>query len=33
MAFHELLAERIRARLGADPGFTEKRMSGGLAFL
>ncbi|KAB1139159.1 TfoX/Sxy family protein [Streptomyces luteolifulvus] len=33
MAFDEGLAERIRARLGADPGFTEKRMFGGLAFL
>ncbi|MFF9121301.1 TfoX/Sxy family protein [Streptomyces massasporeus] len=33
MAYDEGLAERIRARLGADSGFTEKRMFGGLAFL
>ncbi|MDI9888836.1 TfoX/Sxy family protein [Streptomyces sp. HNM0645] len=33
MAFDEGLAERIRARLGPDPGITEKRMFGGLAFL
>lgn len=33
MAFDEGLAERIRARLGTDPGITEKRMFGGLAFL
>ncbi|MER7815814.1 TfoX/Sxy family protein [Streptomyces sp. NPDC096153] len=33
MAFDEGLAERIRARLGADPGITQKRMFGGLAFL
>lgn len=33
MAFDEGLAERVRARLGADPGVTEKRMFGGLAFL
>ncbi|MER7895065.1 TfoX/Sxy family protein [Streptomyces sp. NPDC096046] len=33
MAFDEGLAERIRARLGADPGITEKQMFGGLAFL
>ncbi|MCK8438913.1 TfoX/Sxy family protein [Streptomyces sp. D2-8] len=33
MAFDEGLAERVRARLGTDPGITEKRMFGGLAFL
>ncbi|MBT2478488.1 TfoX/Sxy family protein [Streptomyces sp. ISL-94] len=33
MAYDEGLAERIRARLGADPAVTEKRMFGGLAFL
>jgi hypothetical protein len=33
MAFDELLAERIRGRLGTKKGFTEKRMFGGIAFL
>ncbi|MBC2904806.1 TfoX/Sxy family protein [Streptomyces cupreus] len=33
MAYDEGLAERIRERLGVDPGFTEKRMFGGIAFL
>ncbi|MCX4404167.1 TfoX/Sxy family protein [Streptomyces sp. NBC_01764] len=33
MAYDEGLAERIRARLGADPAMREKRMFGGLAFL
>jgi TfoX/Sxy family transcriptional regulator of competence genes len=33
MAYDEGLAERIRERLAADPGITEKRMFGGLAFL
>jgi len=33
MAFDEALAERIRTRLDAEPGVTEKRMFGGLAFL
>ncbi|MFE0036973.1 TfoX/Sxy family protein [Streptomyces sp. NPDC059015] len=33
MAYDEGLAERIRARLGADPAISEKRMFGGLAFL
>ncbi|MFE2431901.1 TfoX/Sxy family protein [Streptomyces sp. NPDC059373] len=33
MAYDEGLAERIRERLGADPGVTEKRMFGGIAFL
>ncbi|MEU6912455.1 TfoX/Sxy family protein [Streptomyces olindensis] len=33
MTYDEGLAERIRERLGADPGITEKRMFGGIAFL
>lgn len=33
MAYDEGLAERVRARLGADPAISEKRMFGGLAFL
>lgn len=33
MAYDEGLAERIRERLGADPGIAEKRMFGGIAFL
>ncbi|WP_042430891.1 TfoX/Sxy family protein [Streptacidiphilus anmyonensis] len=33
MAFDEGLAERIRDRLGTEPGVTEKRMFGGLSFL
>ncbi|MDH6493094.1 TfoX/Sxy family protein [Streptomyces sp. SAI-127] len=33
MAYDEGLAERIRQYLGADPGVTEKRMFGGIAFL
>ncbi|MFI6662469.1 TfoX/Sxy family protein [Streptomyces sp. NPDC050523] len=33
MAYDEGLAERIRERLGTDPGITEKRMFGGIAFL
>ncbi|WP_028812523.1 TfoX/Sxy family protein [Streptomyces flavidovirens] len=33
MAFDEGLVERVRARLGADPGITEKRMFSGLTFL
>ncbi|MEU6508979.1 MULTISPECIES: TfoX/Sxy family protein [unclassified Streptomyces] len=33
MAYDEGLAERIRERLGDDPGITEKRMFGGIAFL
>ena len=33
MAYDEELAERIRAVVGAEPGLTEKRMFGGLAFL
>ncbi|MFJ5727056.1 TfoX/Sxy family protein [Streptomyces paradoxus] len=33
MAYDEGLAERIRERLGVDPGVTEKHMFGGIAFL
>jgi hypothetical protein len=33
MAFDEDLADRIRELLGDEPGLTEKRMFGGLAFL
>jgi hypothetical protein len=33
MAYDEDLAHRVRAALGADPGLSEKRMFGGLAFL
>ena len=33
MAYDELLADRIRACLEGEPGVTEKRMFGGLAFL
>ncbi|SEC25380.1 TfoX N-terminal domain-containing protein [Streptomyces sp. 3213] len=33
MAYDEGLAERIRERFKADPGITEKRMFGGIAFL
>ena len=33
MAYDEQLAERIRAVLATEPGLTEKRMFGGLAFL
>lgn len=33
MAYDEGLADRIREQLGAEPGLTEKRMFGGLAFL
>ncbi|MEV6291484.1 TfoX/Sxy family protein [Streptomyces sp. NPDC051896] len=33
MAYDEGLAERIRERLGTDPGITEKRMFGGIGFL
>jgi hypothetical protein len=33
MAYDEGLAERIRLYLAADPGVTEKRMFGGIAFL
>ncbi|MFJ9011281.1 TfoX/Sxy family protein [Streptomyces canus] len=33
MVYDEGLAERIRHHLGAEPGVTEKRMFGGIAFL
>ena len=33
MAYDEDLADRIRALTGGDPGVTEQRMFGGLAFL
>ena len=33
MPYDVELAERVRAVLGAEPGLTERRMFGGLAFL
>lgn len=33
MAYDEHLADRIRALLEGEPGLTEKKMFGGLAFL
>ena len=33
MAYDEELAARIRELIGANPGLTEKKMFGGLAFL
>jgi TfoX/Sxy family transcriptional regulator of competence genes len=33
MAYDEDLAERVRKLIGNDPGLTEKKMFGGLAFL
>jgi hypothetical protein len=33
VAYDESLANRIRALLGPEPGLTEKKMFGGLAFL
>ncbi len=33
MAYDQLLAERIRDLLADEPGVTEKKMFGGLAFL
>ena len=33
MAYDEQLAERVRKLIGNDPGLTEKKMFGGLAFL
>jgi hypothetical protein len=33
MAYDEELAGRIRASVGGEPGLTEKKMFGGLAFL
>lgn len=33
MAYDSELADRVRAVVGAEPGLTERRMFGGLAFL
>ena len=33
MAYDEVLADRLRTQLSGEPGLTEKRMFGGLAFL
>jgi TfoX/Sxy family transcriptional regulator of competence genes len=33
MAYDEVLAERLRAVLDGEPGVTEKKMFGGIAFL
>jgi TfoX/Sxy family transcriptional regulator of competence genes len=33
MAYDEELAERVRGLIGNEPGLTEKKMFGGLAFL
>ena len=33
MAYDEELANRIRALIGGEPGLTEQKMFGGLAFL
>ena len=33
MAYDELLAERIRELVAGEPGLTEQKMFGGLAFL
>ncbi|MDC0766993.1 TfoX/Sxy family protein [Streptomyces sp. HD] len=33
MAYDEGLAQRVRERLGADSGVSEKQMFGGIAFL
>lgn len=33
MAYDERLAERVRRILAADPGFGERKMFGGLAFM
>ena len=33
MAYDEELAERIRALIGDEPGLTEKKVFGGLAFM
>ncbi|MGI5373548.1 TfoX/Sxy family protein [Streptomyces sp. CA-251387] len=33
MAYDEGLAQRVRERLGAEAGVSEKRMFGGIAFL
>lgn len=33
MTYDDGLAQRVRERLAADPGVTEKKMFGGIAFL
>lgn len=33
MAYDEQLAERVREELQADPGFSERKMFGGLCFM
>ena len=33
MAYDEELAERVRAQLGDEPGLTERRMFGGIAWM
>ena len=33
MAYNEQLAERIRAVVGDDPGLSERKMFGGIAFM
>jgi TfoX/Sxy family transcriptional regulator of competence genes len=33
VAYDDMLAERVREVVGAEPGMTEKRMFGGLGFL
>lgn len=33
MAFSELIADTMRADIGVEPGITEKKMFGGLAFM
>ena len=33
MAYDERLAERVREELQADPGFSERKMFGGLCFM
>jgi len=33
MAYDELLAERVREELQADPGYSERKMFGGLCFM
>jgi TfoX/Sxy family transcriptional regulator of competence genes len=33
MAYDEELAERIRAEIGGEPGFSERKMFGGIAFM
>jgi hypothetical protein len=33
MAYDEALADRVRGRLAGEPGLTEKKMFGGVAFM